>query len=322
MAEDVSGTNGIPGSAELGVLREVSVREAWAHEEHDFTVWLASQLDQLSGVLGVPLELEAREVPVGGFRADILARNSQDGSYVLIENQLEGTDHRHLGQILTYAAGLDAKTVIWISPRFNESHLAALRWLNHHFPEEHAFIGIQIKVVQIENSPLAPLFEVVERPNNWEKMVQTSARNSGDITELGQQRLAFWQVFFSRHPTNLEFGAPGASSQFWRYSDEYAYAISIYVAKTSVGLFVRGPRGEPAERFTLRLQPILSDIEAELHIPAGHRTDGKFFAISRPFELKNKALWAEAADWLNAQADAYQQALERHLPQISPLPTD
>ncbi len=103
---------------ELGVLTDVDVRLAWAHEAHSFTPWLAQHLDALAVVIGIPLELEGREVSVETFYADILARNPQDGSLVLIENQLEATDHGHLGQIMTYLAGLEAETVVWVATSF------------------------------------------------------------------------------------------------------------------------------------------------------------------------------------------------------------
>ena len=94
-------------TAELGVLVEANLRQAWSHEAHSFTPWLAEHLDQLSSVIGIPMEFEGREVAVDTFSADIIARNTLDDSVVLIENQLEGTDHNHLGQIMTYLAGLD-----------------------------------------------------------------------------------------------------------------------------------------------------------------------------------------------------------------------
>ena len=90
----------------LGTLKNVNLREAWSHEAQDFTPWLADNLDRLSAAIGIPLELEGQEVSVDSFSADILARNPQNDSRVLIENQLEQTDHTHLGQILTYLAGL------------------------------------------------------------------------------------------------------------------------------------------------------------------------------------------------------------------------
>ncbi len=120
----------------LSQLKIVDLREAWAHEAHNFTPWLAENIGQLSEAVGIPLEVEGTEVSVESFSADILARNTMDDSIVLIENQLEGSDHTHLGQIMTYLAGLEAHTIIWVAKDFREPHLAALRWLNDHTGED------------------------------------------------------------------------------------------------------------------------------------------------------------------------------------------
>ncbi len=113
---------------EFGELIDVDLREAWPHEANDFTPWLAENLHRLSQAIGVDLELEDTEVSVEGFSADILARIPSDGSMVVIENQLENTNHTHLGQVLTYLAGLEAQTVIWIAREFQGPHLSAIRW--------------------------------------------------------------------------------------------------------------------------------------------------------------------------------------------------
>ena len=124
---------------EIGKLEYVEPRLAWAHEANSFTPWLAEHIEQLGEVLAIPLELEGTEVAVENFSADILARNLADNSCVLIENQLEGTDHRHLGQIMTYLAGLEVRTIVWIATEFREPHFSALKWLNEHTPETFAF---------------------------------------------------------------------------------------------------------------------------------------------------------------------------------------
>ena len=123
---------------ELGVLEHVDVREVWRHEAQDFTPWLAENLDKLSAILDVDLEREGVEVHVGPYRADIAARIPQDDTRVLIENQLDEANLQHLGQVLAYLAGLDAKIVVWIAAGFNEAHLSAIRWLNEHTADPFA----------------------------------------------------------------------------------------------------------------------------------------------------------------------------------------
>jgi adenine-specific DNA-methyltransferase len=174
----------------FATLDDVPLQEAWGHEAHDFTPWLAENLGRLSEAIGIPLELTDTEVAVESFSADILARNPQDDSVVLIENQFKPSDHGHLGQIMTYLAGLSAHTIIWIAPYFREPHLSAIRWLNEHTEEPFAFFAVKLRVVRIENSPLVPLFEVIERPNHWDRQVQETARQA-DVPIHGDIRLGF-----------------------------------------------------------------------------------------------------------------------------------
>jgi hypothetical protein len=187
-------------SIDFGRLETVPVRTAWAREATVFTPWLAQNLDRLSDALGIPLELVQAEAPVTTFSADLLARNAADGSVVLIENQLEDTDHLHLGQIMTYLAGLEAHTVVWVSPRFREAHISAIRWLNEHTSEPFSFFAVEVRVVRIGNSPLAPVFEVVERPCDWERTVQEQARATGQLSGVGEFRKAFWTHFLAGYP--------------------------------------------------------------------------------------------------------------------------
>ena len=119
-------------TTDLGRLEPVDLREVWPNEESDFTPWLADQknLAILGDALGMPLEFVAREEAVGPYSADILCRDSNDGTQVVVENQLESTDHDHLGKLLTYAAHLGARVVVWIAKSFTDQHRAALDWLN------------------------------------------------------------------------------------------------------------------------------------------------------------------------------------------------
>ena len=132
---------------DFGELKEVGLRQAWPHEANNFTPWLAENLDKLSQVIGIPMELVGTEMSVGQFSADIVARYPVNGSLVLIENQLEWTDHTHLGQVLTYLAGTEAQTVIWIAGKFTNPHLSAIRWLNEHTFDPYAFFAVRVKVV-------------------------------------------------------------------------------------------------------------------------------------------------------------------------------
>jgi len=186
---------------DLGKLEQVDLREAWLSEPDDFTPWLADHLDLLGETLGLSLELEGTETSVGPFSADILCREVGDGHWVLIENQLERTDHTHLGQIVTYAAGLDALTIIWVAKEFVDEHRAAMDWLNHSTAEGLDFFGVEIELWRIGDSRMAPRLNIVSQPNAWSK---------GIVTPPGR----FWneEGFFADLVERCPAGEPAARS--------------------------------------------------------------------------------------------------------------
>ncbi|MBY0282810.1 MAG: DUF4268 domain-containing protein [Sphingomonas sp.] len=288
----------------FATLTDVALRDAWTHEAHRFTPWLAANLDRLADVIGMPLELTGTEMRVGTFSADILARNAADDSVVLIENQLEGSDHTHLGQIMTYLAGLEAQTMIWVAPSFRDEHLSAIRWLNEHTVDPFAFFAVRIRVVRIADSPFAPLFEVIERPNNWDRQVSEKKRaTEGDRSELGKHRLAFWTHFCTRYPDQ---GTPGAASSRWAALPGTDLLLVQYLSRNGVGVFVRPPRGGSDEELEVAVRPhfdtLVSELNAKLEIALGSRFD------TDPHDVAN---WDRMADWLDQQTKAYQAAFAR-----------
>lgn len=174
----------------LGRLVKVDPRTVWSHEAQEFTPWLANNLLELNDALGIEIELIDREVSVGSFAVDIFGRESVSGREVIIENQLQPTDHGHLGQLLTYAAGLDAKIVVWISPQFRDEHKQALDWLNRDTTEALSFFGVELELFQIGDSVPAPNFKVVAQPSDWQRHVASATR--GDHSERG---LAYHEFF-------------------------------------------------------------------------------------------------------------------------------
>jgi hypothetical protein len=158
---------------------------------------LASEagLKLLGDTLGIELEREAEEHPVGPFRADILAKrmDTPEDHWVLIENQLERTDHGHLGQLLTYAAGLKAATIVWVAESFTDEHRAALDWLNEITSEQFEFYGLEVELWRIGTSAPAPKLNLVVRPNDWTRVVkETAARESG-VSPLKAQQRRYWE---------------------------------------------------------------------------------------------------------------------------------
>ena len=183
----------------LGRLERVELRVAWTSESGDFTPWLAQDenLKLLGNTIDLDLELEAQEKSVGPFRADILCKETTNGAWVLIENQLERTDHTHLGQLLTYAAGLEAVNIVWIAERFTEEHRATLDWLNEISDERFNFFGLEVELWRISDSPLAPKFNIVSKPNDWTKKISGAATHfrSAEVSERQQLWLEYWTEF-------------------------------------------------------------------------------------------------------------------------------
>ena len=163
---------------ELAKIKTVDLRIAWSNEATDFTPWLQDNIDQLGDALGIELELQQREASVGAFSLDLLARDVSNNRPVIIENQLESTDHSHLGQLLTYAAGYDASAIVWIAKEFRDEHRAALDFLNGRTGEDTEFFGVVVELWKIDESRPAPHFRVVSAPNDWSKQTQTSSWRS------------------------------------------------------------------------------------------------------------------------------------------------
>lgn len=185
---------------ELGRLAAVPLREIWPHEAKDFTPWLArpENLSFLAETLRLSgLELQDTEVPVGDFQIDILARDATDGRVVVVENQIDRTDHTHLGQILTYVAGQEGQAiVVWIAERVRDEHRAAIDWLNANTVAGFDFFAIRIEAVRIGSSQPAPLFNIVAQPNDWSRNIARSTAVAGTPDTDRQKALrAYWTRF-------------------------------------------------------------------------------------------------------------------------------
>jgi hypothetical protein len=294
-------------SVSFATLEDVALRTAWAHEALGFTPWLAQNLDRLAQAIGLPaLELVDTEVPVGRYSADILARNPVDDTLVLVENQLEHGDHGHLGQILTYLTGLRAHTVVWVAADFRDEHLSAINWLNQNTIDPFAFFAVRLRVVRIADSPLAPLFEVVERPNGWDRRIQEAARESAEPSSLNSLRNVFFDLFRGRHP-DIEVSR-GAGGSIWHSVAGLDLVLSLFWSKHHVGIFVRGGRGRSGDV----VAPLLAPHTVELERRLGARFGGQEgYPLHKTYktDTSDRANWPQMADWLAAECHSYEAAL-------------
>lgn len=220
---------------ELGFLEEVNVRELWKHEQYDFSNWLAKEksMELLGDVLGLTLTDVDKEVYVGSYRCDLVAKDEATGIKVIIENQLEASNHDHLGKLITYASGLDASVVVWIVTQAREEHRSAIEWLNNNTNENLSFFLLELHAYKIGDSLPAPKFETIEKPNGFIK--SSKGNTSGGNVAMGEaeaQRLEFWTQF---NEVLVEQGKPfnvrKAATDSW-----YNVAIGTSQASISINL--------------------------------------------------------------------------------------
>lgn len=214
-------------------LQEVDIRKLWAHEQYDFSAWLAKEenIELLNEKIGLTLVDINTEAYVGSYRCDIVAVDETTGIRVIIENQLENSNHDHLGKIITYASGLDAKVIVWIVKEARDEHRSAIEWLNNNTVQDINFFLIELHAYQIGNSDYAPMFQIVEQPNDFIKE-QKGKKSTDTMNKSQSERLEFWTLF-NDHVVerNKPFAIHKASSISW-----YNIAVGTSQAYISVSL--------------------------------------------------------------------------------------
>lgn len=223
---------------ELGTIKRISdLRAVWPHEAHDFTKWLAKEknLAALSDAVGVDIVLTETESSVGSFNVDIFASEDGTSRKIIIENQLEDTNHDHLGKIITYASGKSAEIIIWIVKHARDEHRQAIEWLNQHTDEDIGFFLVEIELWAIDDSLPAPKFNVVERPNDWAKTMKTAE----GLSDLKKQQFDFWQAFseyaFSKESVKSQFKKRKPRPQHW-------YSLSVGSSLYELNLLVNSQK--------------------------------------------------------------------------------
>lgn len=290
---------------EFSRLTDTNLRDAWQDEARDFTPWLAENISYLCDAVGMTLDVSDTEVAVDQFSADIVAEDTETGARVLIENQLERSDHRHLGQIMTYLAGVEAKAVVWIAPSFTDAHLSAIKWLNENTKDEMGFFAVRLRVVRIGSGPLAPLFETLTQPNNWERGLEKKTNEAeAHRTAL---REAFWLRYDELHPGVL---VPNRASNVWiPATDDGKILLSLYTSAKSTGLFVRGQTGDRDQiyEFITKHGDFLS---TKLGIPVNwHEKSGHCLWDAVEIPLAQRDRWDEAINWLEKRRQDYMSTI-------------
>ena len=309
---------------EFGKLSQVvDLRKYWEKEAGDFTPWLAKQenLDLLSDTIGIDLELVGIEQSVGGFKVDILTKETDSDKYVVIENQLEKTDHTHLGQLLTYASGYSAKAVIWVAKEICEEHRKALDWLNETTSDDVAFFGVEMELWKIGDSQPAPKFNLVSQPNDWFKTVQQASR-SRRLTETEILRKEFWTELLEYMKTNNAFlRLPNKASTNYYYTLPrlhsigktrfwIAFVIRSKTKKIDCELCIGGDetrfdnlQKDGFEGLKKDKEVIEQELGAQLKWEEKHNVR-KIVQFTEA-DIQNKEEWPRLFEWLKERAEAF-----------------
>lgn len=261
----------------LGKIKRITdIRSVWHHEEKDFSKWLAQDenLKQLSDTIGIDIVLEERESSVGNFSVDLYALEEGTERRIIIENQLEDTNHDHLGKLITYASGKGAEVIIWVVKRARDEHRQAIEWLNQNTGVNIGFFLVEIELWQIDDSAIAPKFNVVERPNDWAKQM----KNVDSLSETKQLQLHFWQQLSEYIKSNdsyaKEFTPRKAQPQHW-------YDLSVGSSSYHIGLTVNTQKNR---------------LGAEIYIP----DDKDKFAMFKEHAQEIEKLIGEKVEWREA----------------------
>ena len=311
----------------LGRLKKIDPRSAWITEDRHFTPWLASDdnIELLSESLGLDLVVEAQEKQVGPFRADILCKDTQSDAYVLIENQLEKTDHKHLGQVITYASGLKTAYIIWIATKFHEEHRAAMDWLNAISDDNFKFFGLEVELWAIGDSEFAPKFNIVSKPNEWSRTANAGLRNVEQGTsDLKLQQKAFWDQFSSYVFETHGIRPQKARAQHWlnitvgKTGVKIACTLNTRLSQIGVELYMHQ---EDAKEIFFALLQHKSAIETELGLTLDwqelpEKTATRIAIYRQQSPLSDEESWADYNHWMGSVCDGFNRVFRKWLQEV------
>lgn len=302
----------------LGKMTRITdLRSVWPHEANDFTKWLAKEenLALLSDAIDIEIELEERESSVGSFNVDIYAKEVGTNRRVIIENQLEDTNHDHLGKLITYASGKGAEVIVWIVKRARDEHRQAIEWLNQHTDSNIGFFLLEIELWQIGDSMKAPRFNIVEKPNDWTKTMKTI----DGLSNTDLLKLEFWSGFNDAMSNNNEFShhfrMRKALAQHWYDlsigSSAYHIGLTINTQKQSIGaeIYISDDK-ELFEHFKQYKDEIAAMLDSEVEWREAKKAC-RFF-ISTDINPKNQEAWPKAYNWFLEKAIIYKEIANKY----------
>lgn len=303
----------------LGTLKKITdLRSIWPHEALNFTPWVAENVDLLADAVGLDITVDETESSVGDFNVDIYASETGTDRKIIIENQLEDTDHDHLGKLITYASGKGADVVIWVVKHAREEHKAAVEWLNNHTDDKIGFFLCEIKLFQIGDSQIAPAFTVVERPNDWTKEIRKKA--SANPTQ--QQRLEYWQAFndyaFTDANFSRIFNKRKPTTDHWMDFSIGSSACHIAVSQiqkrkaVDVELYINDDK-ELFKSLFAHKDEIEKNMEMELEWKELPERKASRILIEKTVDLDDRATWPEQFDYIMDTCIKMKRAFKRYL---------
>ena len=306
----------------LGKIENVELREVWEHEAYDFTKWLADDenISLLAEKLPFDFENVEAEEAAGKYSVDIVADVADGEGRIIIENQLEKTNHKHLGQLITYASALEAKHVLWIVKDFNDEHKQAIDWLNKNISEGINFFLIQVEAIKIDDSRPAPRFNVICEPNDWGRIIKNSA-SGNKISDTKLLQGEYWEQlieYAKQNPRSLNFGRKARPQHWYNLAFGTAragIALTLNTQKKQLGCEIYIPKDkELYDIFFDKRDEIETDIGEKLE---WNRHDNKpqcRIKIAIDGDLTNKNDWQKFNEWFLDISDKFAKAFGSRIP--------
>jgi len=290
----------------LGKLKQVTLRDYWKHEALDFTNWLAKEenLNLLSEEIGIDIILQETEASVGRFNVDILAVEDNSDRVIVIENQLEQTDHDHLGKIITYASGFNAEIIIWIVKDVRDEHKQAIDWLNEHTTDKINFFAIKMELWQIDDSAPAPKFQIISSPNNWAKALKSTASRPTRETKLSLLQLEFWSEFKKYLEDSGSFLRPRKPyAQHW-------YDMSIGSSKAHLSLTIVSQKNNMTVSIYI---PDNKELYYKIWMALENNKASRITLTKENVNIFETEKWNEYFEWLKNNSESIQRVFKKYI---------
>ena len=311
----------------LGKIHKVDVCRVWKNEATHFTPWLASDdnISELSNAVGIELEVDKVEASVGPYSADILAKDTGTGKYVIIENQLGKTNHDHLGKAITYGSVLDAGTVIWIAKEFTEQHQRALDWLNEYTSDELSFYGVQVEIWQIDDSRPAVRFNVISRPAEI-KREDATGKSKTELSDTKKLQFEFWSEFRKKLlSSKIVSSAQKATPKYWfnvplgKSDIVLSNFVNTWNNHVGVRVYISNKIADWAlPQLEAQKEKIENEIGSKLQWNPNPENRDKVIVIKKDVNLQNRDEWDDSITWMVDMVKRFRKAFMPRIKKLRP----